>query len=37
MPEEKVRLLELGFSDLLVKPASFGDVAQLCLALGLDN
>ena len=35
MPEERARLLDSGFSDLLVKPVSQGDVLDLCQRLGI--
>ena len=30
MPEEKQRMLDAGFSDLLIKPISFADVKAVC-------
>jgi CheY-like chemotaxis protein len=37
MREEKARLLELGFTDLLVKPPSMGDVVDLCNRLSFEG
>lgn len=34
MPEERSRMLQAGFSGLLIKPISFDDVRRLCQELG---
>jgi CheY-like chemotaxis protein len=35
MPEERSRMLQAGFTGLLVKPLSFDDMRRLCHELGL--
>lgn len=34
MPEERSRMLQAGFSGLLIKPISFDDVRRICQELG---
>ena len=36
MPEERNRMLQAGFSGLLIKPISFDDVRRVCLEFGAE-